>query len=70
VPLGREKTDLRSFALEEGVGRDGGAVDDRVGLGEQPVEVRAELRRQEPEPGDQPLATRSVKVPPTSIPIR
>jgi len=55
VPLGREKPDLRSFALEEGVGRDGGAVDDRVGLGEQPVEVRAELRRQEPEPGDQPL---------------
>jgi len=28
-------------------------VHDRVGLSEQPVEVRAELRRQEPEPVDQ-----------------
>jgi hypothetical protein len=55
VALGGEEPDLRSLTLEQRVGRDGRAVDDRIGLREQVVKVRAELGRQQPEAGDQPL---------------
>jgi hypothetical protein len=53
VALGRQETDLRPFPLEQRVGGDGRAVNDRFGLGEKPAEVGAELRGQEREPVDQ-----------------
>jgi hypothetical protein len=53
VALGRQETDLRPLPLEQRVGGDGRAVNDRFGLGQQPVEVRAELGGQEREPVDQ-----------------
>jgi hypothetical protein len=54
VALGRQEADLGAFALEQRVGGDGRAVDDRVRLGEEPAQIGGKLRGQEREPVDQP----------------
>ena len=47
VALGREEPDPRALALEEGVGGDGGAVDDPLGLAEEGRQVLAQGLGQE-----------------------
>ena len=53
VALGRQETDLGSLALEQRVGGDGGAVDDRFGLGEEPAQIRRQLCGQQRQAIDQ-----------------
>jgi hypothetical protein len=54
VALGRQQADLGAFALEQRVGGDGRAVDDRFRLGEEPAQIGGELRGQERKPVDEP----------------
>jgi hypothetical protein len=53
MALGGQEADRGALALEQRVGRDGRSVHDRLGQGEQPVQVGAELGGQESEPVDQ-----------------
>jgi len=50
MSLGGEEPDLRALALEQRIGRDGRAMNDRFGAREELGKVDAELIGQEPEP--------------------